>query len=1029
MGSKQKASDWEDPQVFARNKQPGHATLMPFADAESAATGRRETSQFYLSLDGDWRFRWSARLDAAAGGWQDPDYDDSEWAAIPVPSSWQMHGYGKPMYTNVQYHFDPTPLPGVRADENHIGDYRTAFSVPDSWDGRRLFLVFGGVESACYVWLNGRSVGYSQGSRLPAEFDITELIAQGENTLAVRVLRLCDGSYLEDQDYWRLNGIYRDVYLYSTAPAHIRDFGVRTLLDDAYEDADLGITAQISRSGGQSGELSLAAQLLDEDLDPVWPSPIDVRVPISQGETCVSLSGRVAGPAKWTAETPTLYTLVLTLSSQDGQVIEAESCRVGFRKVESVDGQICVNGVPIELRGVNRHDHDPDRGKAVTRSSMLQDVLLMKRHNINALRTSHYPNDPYLLDLCDEYGLYVFDEANVESHGVWDKLTKDPLWRDAFVDRGVRMVQRDRNHPCIIVWSLGNESGYGQNHDAMSDWIRANDPSRLIHYHPAEDAACVDMISYMYPTIERLVAAAEKPDETRPVVMCEYAHSMGNSTGNLQEYWQAVRTHRRLCGGFIWDWVDQGLRQRTLDGVEWYAYGGDFDDQPNDGNFCINGLIYPDQRVQPALLEYKKVIQPVSVRAYDLATGEVEIVNRYLHSRLAHLSCDWAVQQDGITVQEGGLAVPDIGPGESAVVAAPFGRPTPEPGVEYWLTVRFTLSGDTRWAKTGHVVAWDQFRLPVEAEAAALEPSTIAAVQLVESGATIAVEGSDWRALFDRSSGRLASWVLAGRELLAGDLLPAVWRAPTDNDAKRMEGRWREAGLDRLAHILTLIEAEQLSDTSVKICVDSSVQAEDVGCGLGWRLVYTFFGSGDLQVESEISPFGEVPSLPRLGLSLEMPGTYDRMRWYGRGPFESYCDRKESAAVGLYAGSVDEQYEPYVMPQENGNKTDVRWVALSNQDGVGLLAVGMPLLEASAHRFTAQDLTAARHLHELVPRETITLHLDWKQSGLGGESCGPATLPQYLIQPDPARLSVRLRPLRSGEAPGLLSQEVLPTLS
>ncbi|MBS1253649.1 MAG: Beta-galactosidase [Anaerolineales bacterium] len=737
----------------------------------------------------------------------------------------------------------------------------------------------------------------------------------------------------------------------------------------------------------------------------------------------------MANPEKWSAEHPYLYTLLLSLKDEAGEVLEIESNRVGFRKIEVRGGQIHVNGVPILIKGVNRHEHDPDAGHTVTVDSMLQDIRLMKQFNINAVRTSHYANDPRWYDLCDEYGIYVFDEANIESHGVWDKLTKDPAWETAFMERIIRMVERDKNHPCVLVWSLGNESGYGPNHDAAAHWIHENDPTRPVHYHPAEDAPIVDVLGPMYPSVDRIIEMAQDPDETRPVVMCEYAHSMGNSTGNLKEYWEAVERYKRLQGGFIWDWVDQGLRQVTGDGEEWFAYGGDFGDEPNDGNFCINGLVWPDRKPHPALWEYKKVLEPVRVEPVDLLSGKVRIVNNYGFSDLSGLDIAWTLSAGGEALQSGELTSLNTPAGASESVTIPFRQSALMPDTEYWLTMSFTLAQDTPWAERGHEVAWAQFKLPFAVPAE--EPLDVAgmpALQLEESAATIVVHGEDFSLTFDKETGRIESWRFGNKELVREGPGLNVWRAPTDNDAntwgdQTLAIRWREAGLDRLRERVESVQVHRLSTQLVQLTVHSihAPAIEDASLGIESDYVYTIYGNGDVVIDHRVVPSGDLPPLPRIGLQMRLPGGYNNFTWYGRGPYETYADRKLGARIGVYSSSVDDQYVPYITPQENGNKTDVRWVTLTDDDGVGLLIVGVPLLNVSAHHFTTQDLTEAGHTYELERRDDITLNLDYAQSGLGNASCGPGVLPQYLLKPREYRYSLRLRPVSPQESLSVLA--------
>lgn len=1035
----QQPPDWENPRVVERNKEPAHASLIPFPDEERAFKGEREESPWFILLNGDWKFKLVQNPYSVPEGFFREEFNVDDWDTIPVPSNWQMFGYDKPIYTNVMYPFSADP-PRVPRDDNPVGLYRRSFNIPIDWSGRQVFLVFEGVDSAFYVWVNGEPVGYSQGSRLPAEFNITSCVHTGRNTLAVQVLRWSDGSYLEDQDMWRLSGIYRDVYLFSTPNVHVRDFFVRTELDRDYVDATLKVRVHVKNYSEQPVEnCRVEVKLLDAEGKPVFDKPL-LRVldrVRAKNETVLEFEQKVKKPCKWSDENPYLYTLIITLKNSSGDVLEVESCRVGFRQIEVKNGQILVNGVPIVFKGVNRHEHDDIRGKAVTLDSMVKDIKLMKQFNFNAVRTSHYPNDPRWYDLCDRYGIYVIDEANIECHGLanigWFGYRKepanDPEWLNAFMERCVRMVERDKNHPCVIMWSLGNESGYGPNHDAMAAWIHHYDPTRLVHYEGTIHAArvlgrvpqIVDVISVMYPSIDMLVKLAEDLSDERPIIMCEYAHSMGNSTGNLKEYWEVIDRYRRLCGGFIWDWVDQGLRKRTEDGVEYWAYGGDFGDEPNDGNFCINGLVWPDRTPKPAMWECKKIFQPVKVEPIDLARGKVRIINGYRFTDLSRLDIFWELYEDGELIQQGQLPKLYTPPGGSEIITIPFKMPEPKPGAEYWLMMRFKLDHDTLWAEKGHEVAWEQFKMPFKVPPGPIvKVEDMPSVQLEEEESKAVILGADFRLVFDKEKAQIVSFDYRGSELIKSGPVLNVWRAPTDNDTAGMKWRgldngmaaeWRKFGLDRVVHKVKNVRVEQVTPQSVRIYVESETRAPDVADGFSCRYIYRVYGSGDVIIESKIVPSDRLPPLPRIGLQFRIPGEYNTFTWYGRGPHENYCDRKEGAAVGVYSGTVDDQYVPYIMPQENGNKTDVRWVSLTNEEGIGLLAIGMPIMEVSAHHFTTEDLTRARHTFELKRRDDITLNLDYRQSGLGGASCGPDTLPKYKIKPEPVRFSVRIRPV------------------
>ncbi len=1143
-------NDWESPQMIGRNKELGHATLVPYPNHAVALTGTREDSSYVQSLDGTWKFHFAANPTIAPQKFYLPDFEVSQWDNINVPANWQLQGYDKPIYTNVQYPFPIDDNYSVPKDDNPTGSYRRTFTVPAEWQGRQLFLLFEGVDSAFHVWVNGELVGFNQESRSPAEFNITPYLCDGDNVLAVRVYRWSAGSYLEDQDFWRLSGIFRNVYLWAAPPTHVRDVSVRTELDESYQNAVLKLQLKVCRfpNGLEPQNLNyINAMLYDAANQPIFTEPLTRAVQIGEGEeVTLEWAQAVTAPHKWSDEQPYLYTLLIDLSDSSGQLLEVERVKVGFRKVELKEGRIHVNGQPILIKGTNRHECDPDSGHSVSLEMMIKDIVLMKQFNINAVRNSHYPNDYRWYELCDQYGIYLMDEANLETHGLWDKPSKNPIWETAFVERGRRMVETHKNHPSIIAWSLGNESGFGPNHQAMGQWIRQYDPTRLIHYNPAGYDPLVDILApVMYPSVAQISEIAKAP-ETRPVIMCEYAHSMGNSTGNLKEYWQVVEQYPRLQGGYIWDWVDQGLRQYTADGESWFSYGGDFGDEPNDGNFCNNGLLFPDRRPHPALWEYKKVLEPVRVEAVDLAKGLVKVFNRYSFSDLSGLNIGWTVEAKGELLLSGKLPLLHTPPGESELISIPFEIPQ-EVGVECWLNLRFTLAQDTLWAKQGHEVAWAQFGLnvgqtsvcPAQTEVYATKspnlnvgqtsvcPATPTLVRIEGGldGGFLTIKGESFQVTLDQTTGKLTSFQYDGHELLKSGPALNLWRAPTDNDAntwgdQKMAIRWREVGLDKLQEEILAVETNQLDPQTVQITVRSVWQpsgnlasAEDerwegllrqgvellnmafseeqlrdlsLKMGLNYedvagdgrigkakgmltvfqqrgripqflelvqtalitsgqqfsseilttlertkeilstatiskshteirfdcQIIYTIDGNGQMTIETQVEPHGDLPPLPRVGLQMTVPGCYNNFAWYGRGPHENYADRNFSAKVGLYRGTVDEQYVPYIVPQENGNKTEVRWGSLTNEHGVGLMAIGLPLLNVSAHHFTTQDLTQAQHTYDLKRREDITLNLDLAQCGLGNASCGPGVLPQYLLEPQTYRYKLQLRGIK-----------------
>ena len=1007
------ALDWEDPEIIDRNKEPGHATLLPFPTVEAAREAR--ATPYVQSLNGPWQFHWVKTPDERPRDFYLPDYDVSQWDTLPVPSNWQMHGYGIPIYTNIIYPFPKNP-PHIPHDNNPVGSYRRTFTLPELWTGRRVIIHFAGVESAFYLWINGKQVGYSQGSRTPAEFDVTDYLRPGENLVAAEVYRWCDGSYLEDQDFWRLSGIFRDVYLVTRPEVHIRDFWVRCELDAEYRDAQLLVTPKVRNDGAESSPpMSLEVTLFDvrgQRVEANPPMQWQIAALARAQEAQETLRAGIANPLKWTAETPHLYQVLLTLRDEEGGVVEVVQCRFGFREVAILNGQLCVNGRPIYIKGVNRHEHDPDTGHTLSEASMVQDILLMKRHNINTVRTSHYPNVPRWYELCDQYGLYVIDEANIESHGIGyrpnETLGNKPLWQQAHLDRTQRMVERDKNHPSIIIWSLGNEAGDGVNFQATSAWIHGRDATRPVHYEQAREKAHTDIVCPMYARIPQLIRYAEKnPD--RPLILCEYAHAMGNSVGNLQDYWDAIERYPVLQGGSIWDWVDQGLRARRGTKTYW-AYGGDYGEKPNDGNFCCNGLVLPDRRPNPSLLEVKKVYQNVKVHPDDPLAGKFRIQNKFAFVDLGFLELAWQLEEDGRIIQKGRQDCPNVVPGTTQEIELPLKALSSRPGSEYYLTVSFTLAQDEPWASQGHVVAWDQFPMPYEvpalAQADAMQMATLA---LSQDEDNIRFATPDFAVTLGRKSGTLESFVVKGKETLAGPLVPNFWRAPTDNDrgnkAPRRLARWKEAGPGR--RVLD-IEVRRVHAAHARVTVRSELGQ---GCGQ-WQNAFDIFGNGDVVVSSRFVPGPQLPELPRLGMQTALHRTLDRIHWFGPGPHESYWDRKTSAPVGRYRKSVADMVHPYVRLQENGNRVDVRWMALTDEEGHGLLVLGQPLLSMSAWPYTQEALETATHLYDLEAGDAITLNIDLGQTGVGGDnSWGARPHDQYTLKPQEYSYSFCLRPL------------------
>ena len=1015
-------NDWENPALTGRNRLPARAYTIPYSNKESAVTGLRQESARTKVLNGDWSFRyWASPLEITDSFFAE-GFDASGWDTIQVPGNWQMQGYGRPQYTNVVYPFpvDPPCVPS----ENPIGEYLREFELDTENISGRVILRFDGVDSAFHVWVNGKAAGFSKGSRLPSEFDITEFAKAGKNTLAVRVYQWSDGSYCEAQDMWWLSGIFRDVSIILLPAVHIWDIQTLTTLDTAYTDSVLHVKAEVRNASAAKAEgHSLHLALLDGG-ETVAESTATVCVSAGDGQT-VECDIAVSTPQKWTAETPYLYTLLATLKDAAGTALQVTPVRIGFRQVEMKGGNLLVNGVPIMFKGVNRHEHHPELGRAVPYSTMLQDILLMKRHNINAVRTSHYPDDPKWYDLCDQYGIFLVDECDLETHGFGADLEKnpsdDPAWTEALVDRMTRMVQRDRNHPSVVVWSLGNESWFGRNHVAMAAKARELDGSRPIHYERDTQIQLADMLSQMYTHVDTVIKIGKGESgisyggqdvpmtyTSMPFVLCEFAHAMGNGPGGLMEYVEAFYKYPRLQGGFIWEWVDHGITKTTADGRKFWAYGGDFGDQPNDGNFVCDGLIFPNRVPSPGLIEYKKDIQPVRIEPVSLEEGRFTITNRYDFQGLNHLSMAWSVTSDRGVLQSGVAAVPEIAPRQSGEIRLPYALPAAVPGEHYFVEVSFALATDTIWARRGHEIAWAQFELPVKA-AAQVKPCR-RAVSLEQSATCITATGDGFVLEFDKVHGRISRWTWQGREIMKSGPQISFWRAPTDNDRNVAPG-WREAGLHALTHSIRSVEAASTPDGLARITVSVRIAPPVHKRGFYCRYIYTIAGDGEVLLQVEGEPEGTWPDLlPKIGLTMTIPQDMDQVTWSGRGPGEGYVDTKQAGRFGVWRRTVDELQTNYIMPQENGNRTDVSWVTLADASGAGLLAVGDPTLDFSAHRYTVADLDAAQHDYELPTRDEITLCLDYRHNGIGTGSCGPIAWEQYQLHAEPFAFQIRLMP-------------------
>ena len=1005
--------DWENPLVIGTNKEPAHLSFMHYPDRQSALADSSFEfhTPYYKSLDGQWKFKWSKNPAERPKDFYRTEYDITEWTNIKVPASWQMEGFGTAIYLNEKYPFHPErPVnpPLIPKDYNPVGSYRTTFTVPNNWNGRNIYIHFGGVKSAFYIWVNGKKVGYSQGSMTPAEFNLNSYLQKGENHLSVEVYRWSDGSYLEDQDMWRFSGIFRSVYLYSTPKIHLLDFFVRARLDDRYENGLLHITTKVRNSNKENIKpAKVEAYLYDEK------GMVPGNTPIAESKTSSDIPSLMLGvadlyttienPKKWTAETPNLYTVILVLKDDKGNVLEAARSTTGFRTIEIEDGMLLVNGVSVKLKGTNIHDHDPLHGRAVDYKLIEEDLKLMKQCNINTVRFSHYPHDPRYYDIFDKYGMYLIDEANLETHGISfrrDLLPgSDPLWTDACLERMKRMIERDKNHPSVIIWSLGNEAGNGENISIMASYTRTVDPSRPIHYQHMNNIA--DMQSYMYPSPQNLEEIASDPDISKPIILCEYVHSMGNSTGNLEVYWDVINTHKNIIGGLIWDWVDQGLYKEDENGKMFWAYGGDMGDKVNDANFCINGIVQPDRTPEPEYYEVKHIYQNVNLTPSNLAEGQFFVHNSYYHSNLSNYKLQWNLLQNGEVILSGVIDTLQTPANSRERIEIPIKKPELVPGCEYWLNVSFHLKKREFWAEKGFEVAWNQFKMPW---AVAPTPKDdlrgLKPVKFEQTDNSIVVSGERFKVSVNKKDGSLANYNWKGNDLISGPLQPNYWRAPTDNDVAGFKGElnaWKNAASGRIVNNVSISQPEQY-----KIVI--SVEGElAVGKSI-WNATYTIYGDGTVKIAQQLFPVGNVPEyIPKVGSEMRIPNEYNTMSWYGRGPWENYLDRQTCANVGVYSGWVDSLWTNYVRPQENGNRCDVRWIAFTNNSGNGILAVGDPTICVSAWPYSLQDLEQAKHISDIPHRDYFTVNLDYRQMGVGGINTWSSIarpLPQFCLSTD-----------------------------
>ncbi|HLP15569.1 MAG TPA: glycoside hydrolase family 2 TIM barrel-domain containing protein [Bacteroidota bacterium] len=997
----------ENPALQSINKELPRASFMSYAAREGALRDDKTQSPWFLSLNGAWKFTYAQGCQHRVADFGAEHADVSTWADIDVPSNMEMKGYGIPIYVNMEYewawhHMQQKPY--VDMDKNSFGYYRKEFDLPASWKDREVFVHFGAVKSAGSVYVNGRRVGLTKDGKAPAEFDLTPYVHTGRNTIAVEVIRWTDGSYLECQDFWRLSGITREVYLYSQPQVRIRDFFAHAALSDDYTDGKFSLEVEMNNHTGKRCERRIEYEILDDAGTKVGGAAALVSIDAKKTASVSPTGSIVKRVRQWSAELPTLYTLLVSVKDAKGTVTEVTSAKIGFRSVEIKNGLLLVNGKRILLKGVNIHEFNPATGQVVNEELMRKDIEQMKRHNINAVRTSHYPQPEEWYALCDRYGLYLIDEANIESHAMGYNLKKggtlanDPDWLEAHLARTKNCIERDKNHPSVIIWSLGNEAGNGYNFYTTYLWTKHRDTTRPVQYEQAKLEWNTDIYCPMYAGIPSMEKYAQE-NHDRPLIQCEYEHAMGNSEGNMKDYWDMIERYPNLQGGFIWDWVDQGIL-KTQNGKQFWAYGGDFGPEgtPTDGNFLINGVVFPDRSSKPHGMEVKKVYQNVGFTALDLQAGRFEIVNKFRFKSLANCRLDWTLEGNGKALRSGTLENLSALPEEKESVSIDLKGVTPAQGVEYYLKLSVKLKAEEPFLPAGWEIASEQFRMPGSAVKIHRVFSDTSSVTLKEDS-TISISGKDFRIAINRQSGMIASYVYKHAELIKDGKgpRPNFWRAPTDNDygwkmpVKCAEWKIASTADLKASHVATSANKDGSASVEVEYHYPN-VQTR-------WITRYTVFGNGALRVSNQMTVTDTSSRvIPRIGMTMQLPARYSMIEYYGRGPMENYWDRKACADVGRYTSTVNDQYLPYIRPQENGHRTDTRWLALYDEKKAGLLIEADSLFEFNALANTIEDFDAGvekdlnlRHTCDIAPRALVEVNIDYRMMGLGGDNSWGAT--------------------------------------
>lgn len=1006
---------WENHQIDGINRMPARAHFLTFPSKEKALLNNNRYTHAFKNLNGVWKFMFLDAPEYSPEGFFNSDFDVTKMDDITVPGNWQLQGYGKMHYSDLWYNFPINP-PYVPT-ENPTGIYKRTFFVEESYRDKKIIIRFCGVDSAYHLWINGKEVGYSKVARNESEFDITDLIRVGEeNDVTVRVYQWSDGTYLEDQDMWWESGIFRDVELIGVPKDGINDYKVIADLDDEYKNGIFKVEAFLRTTK----EVNVTFELVDAGENTVFTKTVVAK----EGKACIDEV--IADVNHWTAETPYLYKLFMTVED-DGQIIEVIPQNVGFRNIRLNSETFLVNGVAIKFKGVNRHDYSPQNGRVVSREEIEKDIILMKQFNINAIRTSHYPNSYYLYDLCDEYGMYLIAETDLECHGFeltgdYKWITDDPSWELAYVSRMTRMIERDKNHPAIIFWSLGNESAFGCNFRKMTDVAHEMDPTRLVHYEGDFDVESADVYSTMYTWIENPKKPYLMKDiiekSKKPHIHCEYCHAMGNGPGNLKDYQDLVYAHDKLQGGFVWEWFDHGIESFTESGEKYYRYGGDFGDDPSNKDFCIDGLIMPDRTPSPGLYEYKKVIEPITTTAVDIQKGIINLLSRYDFANLDRFNLVYKVMEDDVILQTGFMAVPSIEARANKDITLPYDLSAikVKPGAHYYVNISYQLREDTSYASSGHELATAQFELPLYKEGIMVRPEGILNVE--KEHTTLHVKGANFSLDFNLVNGNLMNIVRDGMQVLSKGPRLTLWRAPISNDMEIID-KLKKVYFLHLEHEVVMNIDYHMEGNILKVEVDTINSTTNSAWHFKTKYVYTVCPSGDILIDVEGTPSGRVDlapdMLPRIGVSMHLDKSMEHVRYFGMGPGENYADSKEAAQMGLYANTVDGLFTNYVIPQENGNHMGCKWVSMTNDRGMGLLASTEGDFNFSASWYEDKDLDDAKHTCDLVKRDYIVFNVDYKQNALGTNSCGQWQLDKYRAKFEDFKLSFRLTPFNNKE--------------